>query len=70
MAKMTVKGRQYFYARVANTMLNEAGQAMFYKGFYWRIHFHGFLTHEILDRTEAELARLINKKEYRNEGNV
>lgn len=65
MAVMTIKERSYFYARVANEMLNDTGKSFFYSGFFWRIHHNQFLTHEILDRTEAHLAKLIGKKEYR-----
>lgn len=63
--QMTINERSYFLAIVANQMLNNDGKSFFFSGHYWRVHFAGFLTHEVLDGTEAELARLIGNKEYR-----
>lgn len=62
---MGIKTRVNFLARVANTMLNEAGQARFFRGYYWRVFYCGYLTHDVLDGTEKELVQLIDKKEYR-----
>ena len=62
---ISIRGRSSLMAITANNLLNVGGQAIFFRGHYWRIHYTGFLTHEILDRTEKNLAELIQKSEYR-----
>ena len=50
---------------VADNLLNDKGRVKFLESFYCRIGVGQFLTHEILNCVEKNLAELIQKDEYR-----
>ena len=65
MAIFTLRERMIFLADVAGNLLNDKGQREFFADFYWRINIGQFLTHEIIDCIEKNLATLIQKDKYR-----
>ena len=65
MAIFTLRERMIFLGDVAGNLLNDKGQREFFADFYWRINIGQFLTHEILDCVEKNLATLIQKDKYR-----
>lgn len=65
MAIFTIREKMVFLAYVAGNLLNDKGQRQYFADFYWRINIGQFLTHEIIDCVEKNLAELIQKDEYR-----
>ena len=65
MAILTLHERMIFLGDVAGNLLNDKGQRQFFADFYWRINIGQFLTHEIIDCVEKNLAELIQKDKYR-----
>jgi len=65
---MSLENRVLFLNILLRELLNDEGRKEFYDGILWGFYFQGRITHDYIDRREAEIARIAQNYKNRTNG--